>query len=73
MSSEPPFQFEFIRKLCAHLPEEEIIAADVRFAHLLDILRDVAASEAARKINRDNRFDEIAPAPHDLSPPTQSV
>lgn len=67
--ADPP-RFEFIRTRYAHLGEDEIAAAERRFARLLDILWDVAVEHQATV---DIRFDEIAPAPYDSSPPASSI
>jgi len=51
-----PQQIPFIRKLCAHLSEEEIEEAEARFMQYVAICRDIAESEIARR-NRDD-FDK---------------
>lgn len=37
--------FAFVHKRCKDLPEQEIRAAEERFARLLDVLSDIAARE----------------------------
>lgn len=65
MQDREPYRFAFIRNLCPHLSDEELSAADARFAAYLD----VAAQIAARLRAEESRFDKTERAPQDLTPP----
>jgi hypothetical protein len=41
--TNPPPKLPFIRKLCAHLPEEEILAAEARFIRYVEICIEIGA------------------------------
>lgn len=46
MPLKQPFRFEFIRKLCAHLTEEELVEAERRFAAYLDVVAEIVERRA---------------------------
>lgn len=59
---KPPLTF--IRSLCSHLPEPEILAAEERFIRFLNIVREIAndldqsASKSPQQIQHLSKLDK---------------
>lgn len=61
VQKSPPIPF--IRKLCAHLPEKEIEAAEVRFLEYVEICREIAEEVVDREL-REEAEDFDKPKDH---------
>lgn len=51
LQPKPP-ELPFIRKLCAHLPEDEIQAAEARFMRYVALCREIAERKHSEGFDR---------------------
>ena len=62
-SDEKPPELPFVRKLCAHLPEDEIQDAEARFMRYVAICMEIAESIRRKEGTAD--FDRNSVPPYD--------